>query len=393
MGAARRSMHAPVPGSIARPLPRLLRSAADCRAGAAHTGVDMKTGIIGLARSGKTTVFNALTGATADVGAFGSREANLGVTKVPDERVDRLAEIWQPKKVTYAEFQFVDIAPVEAPGESKALDPKALALLKNVDALVHVVRAFENPNVPHPADAVDPARDAAALEEELQLVDLISIEKRLERLDKEHKQGTPEHQALTACRDHIEAGRPLRTLDLSPQAWRELGGFGFLSRKPLMLLGNYGDESIGADDPAGLQGFAGDAGIPLIELCGQMEMEVSQLPEEERASFREDLGLGEESRTAFIHQAYDLLGLMSFLTAGDPEVRAWTIPKGTPAVEAAGAIHSDIQRGFIRAEVVHYDDFIAAGSMAKAKEAGKVRLEGKDYIVQDGDIIHFRFNV
>jgi GTP-binding protein YchF len=352
----------------------------------------MKTGIIGFARSGKTTVFNALSGAHAAVGAFGSRDANVAVVKVPDSRIDRLAEIAKPKKITYAEFQFIDIAPNEAGGERKILDPAALAILKNADALVHVVRGFHSEDVVHPLGSVDPVRDCQALEEELQLTDFIVVDKRIERLDKEHRKG-PELEVLGRCRAHLEAGRSLRSLPLSAQEAHEVSGFGFLSQKPLLLLGNYGEEMIGKPDPSGLAGCAAESGLTAIDLCGKMELEVAELPEEERQAFREDLGLGEESRQRFLHAAYDMLGLMSFLTMGEPEVRAWTIQKGTRAVDAAAVIHSDIQRGFIRAEVVHYDDLIAAGSMAKAKEQGHMRLEGKEYIVRDGDIMLFRFNV
>lgn len=352
----------------------------------------MKAGIIGFARSGKTTLFNSLTGAHAAVGAFGAREANVAVIKVPDERVDRLSEIHHPKKKTYAEVEFVDIAPAEG-ATDKALDAAALTVLKNVDALVHVIRAFENENVLHPLDTVDPLRDAKALEEELQLTDLIVIEKRVERLEKEHRKDGTEHKLMERCKEHLESGQPLRTLDLNPQEEKELAGFGFLSRKPMLLVANYGEEGIGRPDPGGLEAYAREQGQTLIALCGAMEMEVTQLPPEERASFREELGLGEESRTQFLQAAYDMLGLMSFLTAGEPEVRAWTIRKGTKAVDAAGVIHSDIQRGFIRAEIVNYGDFMKYGTMVKAKEHGTVRLEGKEYIMQDGDIVLFRFNV
>lgn len=352
----------------------------------------MKVGIIGYARSGKTTLFNALTGAQAEVGAFGSRDANVAVLKVPDPRVDALAEIYKPKKVTYAEFQFLDIAPNTAAGDEKALDSAALTLLKNVEALVHVVRAFENDAVSHPCNSVDPARDCRTLEQEMQLEDLVIIERRMERLEKEGKKDR-EYELLTRCRDHIESGQPLRTLELNEQEKKTVGGFTFLSQKPLLLVGNYGEDHVGEDDPAGLAAVAEELGLTHIDLAGSVEMEVAQLPHEEQQAFRDELGLGEESRVRFIQTAYDMLGLMSFLTAGDPEVRAWTIPKNTKAVDAAGVIHSDIQRGFIRAEVVAYDDFMAAGSMAKAKEAGHVRLEGKEYLVRDGDIILFRFNV
>lgn len=352
----------------------------------------MKLGIVGYARSGKTTVFNALTGARAEVGAFGSRDANVAVLKVPDGRVDRLTEIFKPKKKTYAEIEFVDIAPNTAAGEERAIDSAAMTVLKNVDALAHVVRAFQNESVLHPNGNVDPVRDCKSLEEEFQLDDLIIIERRLERIEKENRKDR-QHEVLLRCKEHIEAGHPLRTLNVDPQDEKLISGFTFLSRKPLLLLGNYGEEHIGTPDPAGLSEYAAASHLGHIDLCGAMELEVSQLPESERGAFREELGLGEESRIKFIHSAYDILGLMSFLTAGEPEVRAWTIPKGTKAADAAGAIHTDLQRGFIRAEVVGYDHFIAAGSMAKAKEAGHVRLEGKDYIVQDGDMMLIRFNV
>ena len=352
----------------------------------------MKVGIIGFSRSGKTTIFNALTGQNAEVGAFGSRDANVAVLKVPDERIDRLSDIYHPRKKTYAEFQFVDIAPNEAARDDKALDSAALTLLKNVEALVHVVRAFNNEDVMHPSGSVDPVRDCRSLEEELQLTDLIIIERRLERMEKENRKDL-EYQTLARCQEHIEQGNPLRTLSLEPPEAKAIAGYCFLSQKPLMILGNYGEESIGKEDPSGLAAYCAENHLTLVELCGAMEMEVNQLPEEERAAFRDELGLGEASRTRFLQSAYKMLGLISFLTAGEPEVRAWTIRKGTRAVDAAGVIHSDIQRGFIRAEVVSYDDFMAAGSMQKAKEAWHVRLEGKEYEVQDGDIILFRFNV
>jgi ribosome-binding ATPase YchF (GTP1/OBG family) len=244
----------------------------------------------------------------------------------------------------------------------------------------------------HPLKRVDAARDVQSLEEEFQLSDLVIIEKRIDRLEKENNKGN-EHHLLCRCRDHIESEKSLRSLEFSEQELTMVQGFTFLSQKPLMLLGNYGEAGIGNEDPSGLAAYTKEKGFALIELCGEMEMEVSELAEEDQAEFREELGLGEESRTMFIQHAYDMLGLMSFLTAGEPEVRAWTIRKETKAVDAAGAIHSDIKRGFIRAEIVHYDDFIAAGSMQHAKEAGTVRLEGKEYVMQDGDIVLFRFNV
>ncbi len=352
----------------------------------------MHVGIIGFARSGKTTLFNAITGASAAVGAFGNRDANVAVVKVPDARVDRLEELYKPKKKTYAEFRFVDVAPNESSANEKALADAALNELKNADALVHVVRCFRNPDVMHPLGKVDPVRDCRALEEELLLTDLAVVEKRLQRMEKEKKKG-PELEVLTRLLEAGSEGTSFRLLDLSAQDLQPITGFGFLSLKPLMLLGNYGEASIGKPDPSGLSAYAAENKLALVELCGAMEMEVNQLPQAERAAFRDDLGLGEESRTRFLTTAYDMLGLMSFLTAGEPEVRAWTIRKNTKAVEAAGVIHSDIQRGFIRAETVRFDDLIAAGTIAKAKEKGHVRLEGKEYVMQDGDVVLFRFNV
>ena len=352
----------------------------------------MKAGILGFARSGKTTLFNALPGAQAAVGAYGSREANRTVIKVPDERVSKLSDMFKPKKTTYAEIEFVDIAPNESADDQKALDAAALRALKATDALVHVVRAFQNDGVLHPLDGVNAARDAETMDEELKLSDLLIIEKRIERLEKERRKDQ-EYELMLRCRAHIESGAPLRTVEFTPRELGLLSGFTFLSQKPLMLVGNYGEDAIGQDDPSGLRDYAAQNGFSLIDLCGAMEMEIAQLPAADRAEFRESLGLGEESKGRFIRAAYDMLGLMSFLTVGPDEVRAWTIRKNTPAVESAGVIHSDIQRGFIRAEVMGYGDFMEAGSAAKLKEQGKLRLEGKEYIVQDGDIINFRFNV
>lgn len=352
----------------------------------------MNVGIVGFGRSGKTTVFNALTGSKAAVGAYGSRDVNVAVMRVPDERVERLNEIYRPKKKTLAEFQFADIAPNESTADEKTLDASALTTLKNVGALVHVVRCFANEEVVHPLGSVDAVRDCRVLEEEFQLDDLLIIEKRMARLEKEHKKDS-EYHCLERCKECIESDKPLRTLELNAQEEKIIGGFTFLSRKPLMLFGNYGDESIGEPDPSGLEAFAAERGLTLLTMCGALELEVGELPEEDRAAFREDLELGEESRTLFLRTAYDMLRLMSFFTVGEDEVRAWTAPKGTKAAEGAGLIHSDLQRGFIRAEVVTYDNFIAAGSMHHAKEQGHLRLEGKDCVLEDGDLVLIRFNV
>lgn len=355
-------------------------------------GKHMIVGIIGFARSGKTTVFNALTGSHAAVGAFGSRDVNVAVLKVPDERVDRLAEVFHVKKKVYAEFLFVDVAPGEGGADRKTLDAAAMGHLKGVDALVHVVRAFQREDVLHPSGSIDPVRDAEALEEEMRLADLLAIEKRIERLEKEHRKDH-EHELLGRCRDHIESGQPLRTFALSPQEYKDLAGFGFLSQKPVMLVGNFGDESLGKPDPSGLHDYATRNRLTLVEMCGKLEMEVVELSDSDREDFRKEFGLGEDSRAAFVRTAFGMLGLITFLTHNNTEVRAWTVPKNTRAAEAAGRVHTDIQRGFIRAEVVNYNDFMKAGSVAKARDQGHVLLEGKEYVVRDGDIILFRFNV
>ncbi len=354
----------------------------------------MRVGIIGLPRAGKTTVFNALTGAAAATGTFGAggKKANLGVIKVPDPRVDQLAAIFRPKKTTYAEITFADI-PGPAEGAEIGREPATVDLIKGCDALALVVRAFSGEEVPHPAGSVDPARDLAAVEGELALLDLIVVERRAERMAKERKASPVEVEAVGKARAWLEAERPLRALGLSEGERKALAGFKLLTEKPLLVVANLGES--GEDGLPALRAEAERRGLPLIALRGRLEMEVAALPPEEQGPFLAGFGLAEPARDQFIRAAYALADLISFLTAGEDEVRAWPIRRGTPAQQAAGKIHSDIERGFIRAEVVAFDDFIALPqkSMAKAREAGKLRLEGKEYIVRDGDIINFRFNV
>ena len=349
----------------------------------------MKVGIVGFPRAGKTTVFNALTGLHASVGSYGDPgKANLGAIKVPDARIDRLSAIFNPRKTTYAEVVFVDF-----PGGSErsggVLDQTTLVQMRDADALVQVVRGFPDPVT---QDAAEPARDVEAFKSELVLADLAIVEKRLERLRKE-KGKEQEAELLERCQAALEAETPLRRVELSAADERALSGFGLLSRLPLLVVINVGEAAVAAPLSDAVRARLEAAAVPGLALCAQIEMEIAALEAAERAAFLADLGLQESARDRFVQAAYTLLDLISFLTSGEDEVRAWPIRRGTTAVKAAGKIHSDIERGFIRAEVVAYEDFVRLGSDAKCREAGKLRLEGKDYVVQDGDIVHFRFNV
>lgn len=348
----------------------------------------MKIGIVGFPRSGKTTVFNALTGLDAAVGFGGdTTRPNLGTIKVPDPRIDRLSEIFRPRKTTYGEVVFVDFP--GRPDASHGIDRATIVQMRDADALVQVVRAFADPAADRPPDA---RRDIEGFAAELILADLEIVEKRLERLRKEKGKDT-ERALLERCREALEAERPLRLLPLSEAEDRELAGFGFLSRLPVMVLVNVAEDAAGAPLDAAIAELCERSDVPGLSMSAQVEMEIAGLDEADRGAFLADLGLPAPARDRFVRAAYGLLDLISFLTSGEDEVRAWPIRKGTPAVKAAGKIHSDIERGFIRAEVVAYDDFVELGSDARCREAGKLRLEGKDYQVRDGDIIHFRFNV
>jgi GTP-binding protein YchF len=350
----------------------------------------MKVGIAGFPRSGKTTIFNALTGQHADVGGFSEPgKVHLGTIKVPDARIDRLSEIFKPKKTTYAEMVFVDFpAAAEGTGGS-ALDTATLTQMREIDALVQVVRAFPDAVT---GDAANPLSDLTNFKSELILNDLVLIERRLERLKKE-KGKEQEHALLERCKAVLDEERVLRTMPLTPEETTALAGFGFLSRRPIMVVLNVSDADVHAEMPVAVAAWLAAEAVQGLVLSGKIEMEIAALEPEDRQAFLDDLGLKAPARERFIRAAYELLDQISFLTSGEDEVRAWTIKRGTSAVKAAGKIHSDIERGFIRAEVVHYDDFVHYGSDAKCREAGKLRLEGKEYAVKDGDIIHFRFNV
>lgn len=351
----------------------------------------MRLGIIGWPLVGKTTVFNALTRSSAKTGTFGAAGAapNVATVRVPDRRVDTLSGIFKPKKTTYATVEYVDMAGFER-GKGKESDA-FLSHARKVDALVHVVRAFEDESVPHSETTIDPARDLRLMEEELILADQITVEKRLERIAADARRGrkpevAAEPQALEKCKESLEDVIPLRKVAFTPEEELAIRGFAFLSQKPLLVVQNIGESQI-AEPPV----LTSDS--PVLAVCGKLEEELAQLSDEDAASLMSEYGIAESSLVRMIQSSYDLLGLMSFYTTGEDEVRAWTIRKQSPAVEAARAIHSDIARGFIRAEVVAYDDLVELKTFAKAREVGKLRLEGKEYILQDGEIVHFRFNV
>lgn len=362
----------------------------------------MKMGIIGLPNSGKTTVFNALTGGTAETATYssGSLEPNLATVKVPDPRLQVLAGMYKPKKTTFADVQYIDVAGLSGSAhESGGLSPAFLNYIAQVDALLHVVRVFEDPAVPHPQESVDPRRDIEAVDLELAFSDMAIIERRLQRLNgeitkmsgKDKELRIQERDVLLRLQEGLEADIPIRDAELSPDEEKMLRGYQFLSGKPLLIVLNAGENQIDGDLAAAIAYDHRKSGV--VQLAGKVEAEIAQLEADDARAFLDDLGIKEAARDRVIGESYDLLGLISFLTAGPDEVRAWPIRAGLPAVEAAGAIHSDIQRGFIRAEIVAYDDLVAAGSMTEAKKRGTVRMEGKTYIVQDGDICNFLFNV
>jgi hypothetical protein len=360
----------------------------------------MKIAIIGLANSGKTTVFNALTGGSAETAAFssGQLEPNLATVKVPDPRLDVLAEMFRPRKVTPADVQYVDVAGItSSKRQGEGLPPALLNYISTADALLHVVRTFADETVPHPEGSVDAARDIEALDLELVFSDLAIIERRLNRLQaeigkmagRERETRQTEHDLLTRLREALENDTLIRDVEMSAEEERLIRGYQFLTAKPTLVVLNI-DEAQLAEPPTLDYSHRQSAVVPL---CGKIEAELAQLDADDASAFMEDLGISEAARERVIGLSYDLLGLMSFLTAGPDEVRAWPIQHNTPAVEAAGAIHSDIQRGFIRAEIVAYDDLVAAGGMTEAKKEGTVRMEGKQYIVKDGDVCHFLFNI
>ncbi len=366
----------------------------------------MQIAIVGLAGSGKTTVFNTLTRGHAETGGFGGMELHVGVVKVPDERLDRLAAIFKPKKVVQADVTYVDLPapPASTDGHvgTEDLPAEHLARLRDSEALLHVVRAFEDPSNPHPEGAVDPARDIDRLDTEFLLADLALVERRLERLKTSGRHGTPaeresnerEEAVLVRLDAALQTGSPIRDVALEPDEEKAIRGFRFLTQKPVLVLLNIGEGDI-ATAPARVAAttaaYAHDRAM-IDALSARIEMELGELEPDEAAVFMEELGIAESGLDRVIALSYRLLGLISFLTAGPDEVRAWPIHDGSNAVDAAGAIHSDLARGFIRAETVAYEDLLTLGSMAEAKKAGKLRSEGKTYRVHDGDVIEILFS-
>jgi GTP-binding protein YchF len=366
----------------------------------------MQTALVGLAGSGKTTVFNTLTRGHAETGGYGGVTLNVGVVKVPDDRLDRLAEIFEPKKIVHADITYVDLPAPPASSEghvgTEDLPADHLARLRDSDALLHVVRAFDDPSHPHPAGSVDPARDLEALDLEFTLADLAMTERRLERLKGSGRHGTAaereaaerEEVVLRRIHDGLEAGTPIRDLGLDADEAKAIRGFRFLTEKPVLVLLNVGEADLGsAPEVVGriASGYRHEHAM-VDALSAKIEMELGELEPDEAAVFMEELGITESGLARVIALSYRLLGLVSFLTAGPDEVRAWPIPDGSTAVDAAGAIHTDLARGFIRAETVSYDDLIALGSMADARKAGKLRSEGKTYRVKDGDVLEILFS-
>src|SRR5579864_1874352 len=352
----------------------------------------MQTGIIGLPQVGKTTLFRILT--KAHVEAKGGQTAHVGVAKVPEPRLLELAKLYNPKKITYATVQYVDL-----PGVQKERMRESLATLRDVDAIAHVIRVFDDPSVPHSEGSIDPLRDATNLDLELILSDHDQISKRLERVEKDLKKKKDpllelEKNVLEKCKAHLEAEKPLRELELTAEERRPIGGFLFLSARPVLYVLNVGDDEADKLDSAverhKLGALQGRPNTAVVAICGRLEAELAEMEEKEAAELLSSYGLTEPGLNRLIRATYDLMGLIAFFTAGEPEVRAWTIRKGASAVKAAGEIHSDIEKGFIRAEVVRWDDLVTAGSIAAAKEKAQVRLEGREYIVQEGDVILFR---
>ncbi|MGE3856554.1 MAG: redox-regulated ATPase YchF [Dehalococcoidia bacterium] len=364
----------------------------------------MDLGIIGKARSGKTSLFNAVTRGTAQVGAYSSgNQPNVGMVHVPDPRVDALSEVYQTKKTTYAEIRWVDY-PVAGFG-TEGPGAQFVAEIAKMDALVHVVRAFADDSVPHPDETVDPHRDVEALNLELTFVDLGLIERRITRLDSEMRsmpaaqRGEMERhkELLQRMQAHLEGGQGLRSMSFNDTEEKELRNYQFITRLPVLLIVNIGEDALGeaAATEAEFRAKYEEPGVAVAALCAKIEAELAQMEPADAEAFRADLGLPPESPLdRAIVAAYELLGLQSFLTAGDDECRAWTVRKGATAPEAAGRIHSDLEKGFIRAEVARWEDVVAAkGSSGELKKAGKLRTEGKGYVVQDGDVINILFNL
>jgi GTP-binding protein YchF len=353
----------------------------------------MKTAIIGLPMVGKTSLFTILTGVAQET-RIGSTAVRTGVTKVPDNRLEELAKIFEPPKITYATVEYLDLPAIS---KETLRDPSYLASLRVVDAFAHVLRLFEDPSVPHEHGTIDPLRDFEDVEMELILSDLVVVEKRIERVEKDRKKlRSPEldkeAELLVRCKDLLEANTPLRNLTLDPSEEKLIRGFMFLSQKPMLCVLNLGEEDAARlhEREAEFSALASRPKTAVTAVCGKIEAELAQLPPEDAAEYLQSYGLKESGLQRLISATYRLLGLMSFLTAGETEVRAWTIPIDSKAVNAAGAIHSDFEKKFIRAEVVNWKNLVDLNGYPGVREKGLLRLEGKEYIVKDGDVMVIR---
>ena len=355
----------------------------------------MKTGIIGLPQVGKTSLFKILTKAKVE-GGF-SRQEHIGVARVPDHRLDKLSALYSPKKTTYAAVEYVDVAAI---GQEALKETAFLTSLRQVDALIHVLRAFEEDSIAH-VGPVDPLRDIKSVEFDMMISDLTQIEKRLERLEKDlKKQRTSEleheNALLLRSKESLEKEQPLRELEMTPEERKLIKGFMFLSQKPILYTLNIGESTALGDDLDSaaarfkLDEVAHRPNAAATAICGKVEAELAEMDDEEAAEFLSSYGLHESGLVRLIRKSYELLGLISFFTAGEDECRAWTVPVGSKAPQAAGAIHSDLEHHFIRAETIRWDNLLAAGSEAAARAKGTLRLEGKEYVVQDGDVVHIR---